>query len=83
MKSVQTKERVIENTRRNRDWFDRLGDEGGEKLIKHLEARFDPRSMLRRGKDGSIDPLAMAAKCGAYEVMSYLKQCIDMGSRNE
>ena len=67
----------------NRNCFDRLGDEEGQEIIKRLEARMDPRSMLKKDSEGRIDPLMMAAKCGAFEVISYLKQCIDFGSRNE
>ena len=77
---VLTKEDI---RRFNRNCFDRLGDTEGEEIIHRLEARMDPRSMLKKDKEGRIDPLMMAAKCGAYEVISYLKQCIDFGSRNE
>ena len=68
----------------NRLCFDRLGDEAGQEIIKRLEvANANFRSMLSKDNEGRIDPLAMAAKCGAYENISYLKQCIDFGSRNE
>lgn len=72
-----------EIARFNRNCFDRLGDDIGQEIIKRLEARTDPRSMLKKDLEGRIDPLMMAAKCGAFEVISYLKQCIDFGSRNE
>jgi len=81
--SEQSKLRAQDIARFNRNCFDRLGDDIGQEIIDKLEARIDPRSMLRKDKGGRIDPLQMAARCGAFEAVSFLKQCIDFGSRNE
>ena len=63
----------------NRLFFDHIGDE----IIKDLERHFELKSMIKKDKEGRVDPFLTIANNGAYEVLSYIKQRIDKGSRNE
>ena len=74
----------IEQARLNRLYFMAFG-EGGMfvDLLKDLERKFDHKSLLRRGPDGKIDPLEMAAKCGQYDMLSSIWQSMRFGEQNK
>ena len=49
----------------------------GECALKDLEHYFSPPSMIKKSKDGRVDPWATHTACGAYEVISYIRSSIN------
>jgi hypothetical protein len=77
---ILTKE---EQARRNRLFFDYLGKDGGVEIITILESKFQKRSMVKRLADGSVDMNATLVQCGAYDLLSYITQSIELGAKGE
>ena len=63
----------------NKLFFDHLG--AAPDIMEELDKKFVRKSLVKRGADGAIDPVQMAVACGAYEVISYMKQRIELGKQ--
>ena len=82
MKRAKTEEQrlaELEQARINRLFYDHLGKDAGTEIIEVLELVFELRSMIKKDKDGKVDPFHTLANCGAYEILSYIKQRIKNG----
>ena len=64
-------------------YFDVLGPGGAKELIDDLERQFSLRTMVKKAPDGYIDPNATLVNCGAFEVLSWIKQCINFGEQGK
>lgn len=74
---------AAEQQRLNKLYNDVLGETGATEILEDIERKFELRSMLKRGSDGRIDVSATLANNGAYEVVSWIKQRIELGSKGE
>ena len=63
----------------NKLFYDHMG--AAPDIIDELDKKFVRKSLVKRGADGVIDPVQMAVACGAYEVISYIKQRIELGKQ--
>ncbi len=72
-----------EAQRFNRLCYDLLGKDQGVQIMEKLAVKFELRSMIKKGKDGRVDPFQTLANNGAYECYSFLKQCIEFGSKGK
>jgi len=82
MKRKKTEEQLLaesEQARINRLFFDMLGKDAGTEIVEDLVKHFELRSMIKKDKDGKVDPFQTLANNGAYEVVSYIKQRINNG----
>ena len=68
-----------ENSGINKLFFDHLG--AAPDIMDQLDKKFVRKSLVKHGPDGSIDPVQMAVACGAYEVISYIRQRIELGKQ--
>ena len=51
-------------------------------ILKDLEHHFIPRSLVKKTADGNtIDEPATFVACGAYEVISYYRQRVELGAK--
>ena len=64
----------------NRLYYDVFGED--HEIIEDLKRHFETASLVRT-KDGVIDAYATHVACGAYEVMSYIKQRIKLGEEGK
>ena len=73
-----------EQQRINKLWFIHMGDEhGAAELLEDLERNFPVRSPLKRDKNGRVDAEQTLANCGALEVISWIRQRIQLGSESK
>ena len=63
----------------NKLFFDHLG--AAPDIMDDLDRKFVRKSLVKKGVDGHIDQAQMAVACGAYEVISYIKQRIELGKQ--
>ena len=71
-----------EQSRLNRLFFDFLGKDAGVEIVQDLERHFELLSMVKK-HEGKVDPNATLINCGAYEVLSFIKQRIRFGEQNK
>ena len=70
-----------EQARLNRLYYAELKQNVSGELLDDLIRKFEPRTMIKRLPDGSIDPYATVAANGAWEVLSYIRQRINLGEK--
>ena len=64
----------------NKAWFDSF--HAAPELLDDLANKFGLRTMVKKN-DGIVDANATLVACGAYEVLSYIKQRIALGKRGQ
>ncbi|RKX21451.1 MAG: hypothetical protein DRP45_12295 [Candidatus Zixiibacteriota bacterium] len=53
-----------------------------EDILKDLERHFAPRSLVKKSSGGDmVDKNATLVACGAYEVISYYRQRVELGAK--
>ena len=73
-----------EEKRINRLFYDILGENGAPELVEALDRKvFGTRSLVTRLQDGKVDVAATMVKNGAYELLSYIKQRIELGAKGK
>jgi len=72
----------LERKRLNRVYYDVLGENGAKEIMEDLERVFNLRSMVKR-VDGKVDVNATLVNNGAFEVLQFIKGCINFGAKNE
>jgi hypothetical protein len=72
-----------EQARINRIFYQNLGDVGAKEIMDDLVRKFEGRTMIKKLADGSVDPYASIAANGAWEVLSYIRQRIELGEKGK
>ena len=66
----------------NRRFYDVLGESGAPEIMEHLAMRFAKRTMVKRVND-VVDVNATLVQCGAYEVLTVIKEYIELGAKGK
>lgn len=85
-RKTQAEKNRAEQARINRMYFDTFHPEGmlaKAEIMEDLARHFEPRSMVKRTPDGLVDVNATLVNNGAYEVLSFIRQRIEMGAKGK